>query len=457
MSFEDKLYRINELQATITKHGKLPDDVLKKINYKFRLDWNYYSNSMEGNSLTIQETRSVMVGNITVEGKPLRDILEMRKHDDLISNVLKMGRGELNISERRIKEIHTGIMYEDDPEKSKLIGQWKKDSNYLYNYKNERFDFVEPADVPDRIHALVDWINAEKEKKGKSALHPVVLASQFHIDYVTIHPFYDGNGRTARILSNIILIAYGLPPVYVKDTERDAYYRYLADVQIGGPPDLFYEFMAGLVIRSQEIVLDAIEGREINELDDIDKRLYLIEKDLSSMEDDDEIIFSWEVFFELFQEWLRNLIFRDIVMVQKFNHLFKGGIHRLMAGPTEGGPSAAITVDFFNEEPDVVVEWFLEAVRSKPWAFNVAPIQLGLKVNYGNFSKGGKNTFGCIRSSYIEFGTATYKIFVESEMVITEKPLYYFLTDSEIDRVTRAFGDTVLNCIDEKTKELGLR
>lgn len=71
MSLAAQFQQIDQLHRQIAEHGKLTDELLKKINYKFRLDWNYYSNSMEGNSLTRQETRSVMVGNITVDGKPI--------------------------------------------------------------------------------------------------------------------------------------------------------------------------------------------------------------------------------------------------------------------------------------------------------------------------------------------------------------------------------------------------
>ena len=266
MSFEDKLQRINELQETINNYGKLPEEVLKKINYKFRLEWNYTSNSMEGNSLTLSETRSVMIGNITVAGKPIKDILEIKKHDDVISDIIKSGKGELSISEKRIKDIHAGIMYEEDPEKRKMIGKWKTSNNYLYNYKNEQIYFVAPADVPERMHQLVNRLNTEQGKilrASSDAPHPAMVAFHFHIDYVTIHPFYDGNGRTSRILTNLILIAYGFPPIYIKERERNAYYQYLADIQgYGGSPDVFYEYMADLLIRSQQLVLDAIEGRE---------------------------------------------------------------------------------------------------------------------------------------------------------------------------------------------------
>lgn len=254
---------IDELQAQIQAHGKLDNEVLKRINYKFRLDWNYNSNVMEGNSLTKMETRSVMINNITVEGKPLKDIIEMRGHDNVISSILKIGKGELNLSEARIKEIHKGIMYEDDPEKKMNIGIWKPHNNYLYNYKKERVDFTPYEEVKEKMHELVNWLNTQKEKK---AIHPVLLAFEFHLNFIRIHPFYDGNGRTARIFMNLILIAYGYPPVIVKLEEKRQYYQYLSDVaDYGGEPDLFYEFMGGLLVRSQGEVLKAVNGESIEE------------------------------------------------------------------------------------------------------------------------------------------------------------------------------------------------
>lgn len=267
MSYTDKIQQIDELQQAINAHGKLPDDVLKKINYKFRLEWNYTSNSMEGNSLTRSETRSVMVGNITVENKPIGDILEMKGHDEVITEIMKIGKSELRISESRIRQIHKGIMHEENPEKQAYIGKWKTTNNYLTNYKGERFDFVDHSDVPERMHLLINWLSAESEKisnDSKDALHPVLLAFRFHLEYIVIHPFYDGNGRTCRIFTNLILISYGFPPLYIKESEKSMYYQYLADVQgYGGNPDLFYDFMASLLLRSQQMILDAAVGKDI--------------------------------------------------------------------------------------------------------------------------------------------------------------------------------------------------
>lgn len=325
MSFKDKLQQIELWRRQIEERGALPGEVLKKVNYKFRLEWNYYSNSMEGNSLTRQETRSVMVGNITVEGKPIKDVLEMKGHDDVIASILKMGKGELNISEKRIKEIHKGIMHEEDPEKAKLIGQWKTAPNHLYNYKNERFDFVAPAEVPERMHQLINWVNAQKEKiqRGdKDALNPVEVAFRFHLDYTTIHPFYDGNGRSARVLTNLILIAYGYPPIYIKTEEKSIYYQYLADIQgYGGEPDLFYDFMAGLLIRSMQLVVDALDGKDIAGPDDWEKKLLLLKQELRT-EDGQQIARSADTLRNVVDGSVMPLIERAVSKFQTFNELF---------------------------------------------------------------------------------------------------------------------------------------
>ena len=280
MTYLDKLRQIDEIQADILERGVIATELLNKINYKLRLEWNYTSNSMEGNSLTKRETRTVMVNAIEVNGKPIKDITEIKNHDKVISTIMKIGKGELNISESRVKEIHKGIMYEDDPEKEKYIGQWKNTDNYMINFQGERYDFAPHAEVKERMHDLINWTNTEKEKiqqAKKDAIHPVLLAFRFHLDYLAIHPFYDGNGRTARILTNLILISYGYPPLYVNESEKQNYHRYLTDIQsYGGEPDLFYEFMADLLLRSMRIITDAIEGKNIEEEDDFIKEIQLL-------------------------------------------------------------------------------------------------------------------------------------------------------------------------------------
>lgn len=428
MSFTDKLQQIEQLKAAIEKHGKLSIDVLNKINYKFRLEWNYTSNSMEGNSLTRQETRSVMVGNITVEGKPIKDVLEMKGHDEVIGNIIKMGRGELNISEKKIKEIHAVIVHEEDPEKKKQIGVWKKDTNYLYNYKNERFDFVAPADVPERMHQLINWLNAERDKiqrDDKDALHPVELAFQFHLDYISIHPFYDGNGRTVRILTNLILISYGYPPIYVKENEKGPYYQYLADIQgYGGSPDLFYDFMAGLLIRSLRIVLDAIEGKDIEEPDDLLKEISLWKHQLSDKVE--ALPKSNAIIVDLYEKSLNPLLelFRD-KMHRAFHDLFS---HWTERGWFNNSNIAGSDKTMIDEE----IRKISKTGDSKTDAFG-NPIQeinsIGLDIDMLGFKKDGTNVFN--EQARIQINFAPYLYSISATKITVEKLYEQFLTKDE--------------------------
>jgi len=286
MSLEKKIKIIDTLKEQIDAHGKFSDELLKRINYRFRLDLNFYSNSIEGNTLTRFETKSVMTGNITIEGKPLKDLLEMKKHDQVVQDILKMGKGELNLSEKRIKEVHAAIMYEEDPEKSKLLGKWKPYINEVITYRGEKYAFTSPDEVPEAMHKLVDWLNAESDKikKGrKDALHPAIVAFEFHLRYVTIHPFYDGNGRTARLFMNIILVAFGYPPVVVKESDKANYNQYLADVQCyEGNREVFYNLMLNLLERSLLLVQTAIEGGSIEHEDDLDKEIKLFISDIKN-------------------------------------------------------------------------------------------------------------------------------------------------------------------------------
>lgn len=339
MSYQEKRQQVDELQQKISSYGELTTDVKKKINYKFRLDWNYYSNSMEGNTLTMEETRSVMVGNLTVGGKPIKDVLEIKGHDEVISDILRIGKREIRLSEKRIRDIHKAIMYEEDETKKQKIGKWKTEPNYLINYKGERFDFVAPADVPEGMHELLNKTNAAIDaiqQEKKDAAHPLDVALQFHLDYVLIHPFYDGNGRTARILTNLLLISFGYPPFWVNTGERRIYNQYIGDIQgYGGNANLFFDFAAGLIIRSQQLVLDAIEGNDISEEEDIDKEIELFKRSLSRKKESNKTRSS-EVTSSILKESGVLLFGKLISSLSKFNDLFHETETRFIFSDQEG-------------------------------------------------------------------------------------------------------------------------
>lgn len=463
MALEEVIKQIDELQSEIDSHGMLDKNILKKIQYKFRLDWNYHSNAMEGNSLTQLETRSVMINNVTVDGKPLKDVIEIRGHDSVITDILKIGKGELRLSEKRILDIHKAIINEENVDLAKQVGKWKTIPNHIINYKHEKYDFTHPTDVPKEIHQLLNWLNAEYDAivaRKDYAIHPVVLAFKFHLKYISIHPFYDGNGRTARIFTNLILIALGYPPVIIEVTKKKTYNQYLADIQCyEGKPDLLFEFMAKQLIHSQQLVLSAIAGNDIDEQDDLDKKLLLLEKELNALNTDNEVKeqFNDEVFFKMYDEWISRLLSDAITVVQKFNKFFKGTQHRINVRNGVGYFS------FINEEPITILENLrFVCERNKNKIFHL-DTEIHFSANYGTFIKGGLQTFGCNYSFNIKFDFIKYSItidqFTESSdrktvSFIEERLLHQALTDKEMKSLVKMLGNTILEHIEFNTKNI---
>jgi Fic family protein len=466
MSFQNKLKEVDLLQRKIEEYGKLSKELLQKINYKFRLDWNYFSNRMEGNTLTIDETKSVMIGNINVRNKPLKDVMEMKGHDEAIQAILQMGKGELNISEGRIKNLHGVIMYEDSPGEKDKIGKWKIHSNHIFNYKDERFDFTDPSEVPGKMHTLINWINSEKEKiqaGKKDRLHPAELAFEFHLQYLTIHPFYDGNGRTGRILTNLILISYGYPPIYIKDTEKAVYYRYLADVQAyGSDRFMLFKVMAEYLLRSLNIVSNAIDGKDIEEPDDLDKKLQLLERELSNISPDDELKmkYSLDTFLACYEAWIGKLIILAVPVIQKFNRFFTGINHHVSL------TKAGIYIYFDNQPVSEIKTKFEEGIQKESERIGQIHQEFRIQTFYGNLIKGGLKSFGCNYSITIKFDEFKYELFVDDLDETTgnritikkyERLLHQELTDEEMNDTVSMLGNVIFKHIDYYTKKNGLR
>lgn len=256
-----------------------------RIMQKFRLDWNYHSNHLEGNSLTYGETKALILHGITAQGKPLKDHFEVTGHNDAISWVLGLVNQDRQLSENFVRELHALILkesYEVDaitPEglptkKTVKIGEYKTTPNHVKTKTGEIFRFTTPEDTPIEMSELIDWYNQESVKKE---VDPILLASKFHYRYIRIHPFDDGNGRTARIIMNFILLRFGYPPVIIKTEDKNDYFASLqqADVGIIKP---FFEYIAKNLKHSLEIMIAGAKGESIEEKDDIEKEISLLEQ-----------------------------------------------------------------------------------------------------------------------------------------------------------------------------------
>ena|SRR3989338_2892316 len=429
MSLKDILVKIEENQKKIAAYGKFDDEILKKINYKLRLDWNYYSNRMEGGTLTKAETRSVMVGNIDVKGKPFKDVAEMTGHDKIILEVLKMSKGELRIAEKRIKDIHKAIMYEEDSEKAAPIGQWKKDPNEIIGYKNEKISFTQPGDVAEEVHKLLDKTNSELDKfySDKPSIHPIELAAQFHIDYVSIHPFFDGNGRTSRILTNILLMSCGYPTIVIKDEHKQVYYKLLGDIQAyGGKADLFYSFIAERVIDTQQLILDALEGKDIEEKDDIDKEIQLWKQNLANeslvVKKDNKLL------AQAYRNSIRPLLELFISKNEHFDDLFAEKILTVQIENMSQSVKDLSYLDqffqYFEIESDGDGNMYGESESRSPFHIIRDLNQIHFQIYLQGFKKNGINFFDERTELYFSFEEFAYKINESRNQDLLLKKLY---------------------------------
>lgn len=412
MKYIDLKNKIDAIKDKIAQNGKLGKEQLNKINNKFRLEWNFNSNSMEGNTLTIEETRSVMVGNLDVHQKPIKDVLEMKGHDEIISDILKIGKGELRLSEKRIKEIHSGIMHEEDPERKKKIGNWKPENNEIFNHKGEKYTFTDWELVPEKMHDLLNRTNAAIDailSNSKNAPHPIDVALQFHLEYLEIHPFYDGNGRTARILTNLILIALGYTPFWITKSERSIYYNFISDIQsYGGDKEAFYQYVSGLIERSEQLVLDVIEGKEIEEEDDIEKELEILKRQLKT-KDDKVIAKSNEIIKELYDSSFRKLFSQLIEKTKKFDEMF---VAKRIQSSAESNRTSNSGLEYLDEFFENLYE---ENSNSVEDIYGEEPKHkkiddLRLNILYDGFKLDGTNTFQQYTNIWVMFQQYYYII-----------------------------------------------
>lgn len=254
-----------------------------KIHQKFRLDWNFHSNNIEGNSLSFGETRMLLLHGITASGKPLKDHFEITGHNEAIKLVEEVVKSDKAITENFIRELHALILkesYEIDaitpegtPTKKLIkVGEYKTSPNHVLTKTGEIFYFAEPFETPAKMMDLITWYKKESEAKD---VNSIILAAEFHYKFILIHPFDDGNGRIARILMNFILMKFGFPPVIIKTQDKENYITFLRQAD-GGLIENFIEYVAKNLVHCLEIMIKGANGEDIEENDDLDKKFALL-------------------------------------------------------------------------------------------------------------------------------------------------------------------------------------
>jgi Fic family protein len=204
--------KLNQLKSQLDSHRPLPAKVVANLREDLILRWTYNSNAIEGNTLTLMETKVVLEG-ITIGGKSLREHFEAINHRDAILFVEELVKKNQPLTEWDIRNIHQLILNNIDAENA---GVYRK-VNVL----------ISGASHTPPEHFLVSEQMARFVESVNAGLHPVERAARIHVDFVGIHPFVDGNGRTSRLLMNLELMKAGFPPVVIPVEQRLRYYQAL--------------------------------------------------------------------------------------------------------------------------------------------------------------------------------------------------------------------------------------
>ena len=230
------------------KSYPLPDSLRLSLEADQEVTQTYNSNAIEGNTLTLAETKAVLLDGVTVSGHPLREHLEAVNHKEAWRLMRRLSTSPGPLLEDDVLSIHrvilSGIQTED-------AGVYRRDRVRVVG---SSLIFPNPLKVPELMGGFIDTVNAE------ASLHPVLMAAHAHYRLVAIHPFADGNGRTARLLMNLLLIRSGFPPALLPVTERAAYYAAL-EVANGGDLGAFETLILGRV-RAALLELLAVVGGE---------------------------------------------------------------------------------------------------------------------------------------------------------------------------------------------------
>lgn len=240
--------RIDQKLKILNQLRPLPPVLIQKLRQQFEVEMAYNSNGIEGNSLTLKETFLVINEGITIKGKPLKDHLEAKNHFEALeylSDLIELGKRQ-TISEVLIRQLHTLVMQETDKE---WAGKYRN-ANVIISGSDHTPP--EAFEVSKKMANLIGWI-----KENSTKLHPVELTAILHHKIVFIHPFFDGNGRVARIMMNLFLMQKGYPLAIILKNDRKKYYQVLDQADKGDYIPLV-RFVAQTVERSLNIYLEVL-------------------------------------------------------------------------------------------------------------------------------------------------------------------------------------------------------
>jgi len=370
---------------------------------KLRLEWNYHSNHIEGNTLTYGETELLLLHDRTTGNHSHREYLEMKAHDVGIEHVrtLAADHGRV-ITESDIRDLNKIILKEafwkpaetadGQPTRKEIIpGQYKTAPNNVRLPNGGMFSFASVEDTPPRMSALAAWMRQELESP---TLHPVAFAAKLHHDFVLIHPFDDGNGRVARLLVNYVLMRSGYLPLIVRTEDKT---NYLTALQLADAGELstLIAYFHDLTEWTLNLGIKAAKGEIIEEPSDVEKEVAIFVRNQQARKDGGPSV-TREMIRELMTASLRPLVEKIDAKLKKLAPLFRKARFIVRDGAGEGieGTIRILSSDSMHVGPgeELVVTFMFQGYQGEaPAPFDFF-VQVGLHFPPGKYSvtHGGK-------------------------------------------------------------------
>ncbi len=435
----EKLTRVTELRSQLDAVRPLPREVEERVMQKFRLWWTYHSNALEGNALTLGETQTFLMEGLTAKGKPLKDHLDIRGHHAAIDFLLEFIRKKETLTEAVIRELHKVILVEDhyvqaenadgQPVRKLIrVGEYKTEPNARRTATGEWKFYATPTETPARMRDLLTTFRDECAREEK---HIVEIAARFHHEFTAIHPFDDGNGRMTRLLTNLIFMQAGFPPVVIRTQERNPYVLALSQAD-QGYLDGITTFIADHLIDAMELYLRGARGEEISEPTDVDKEIAILKREFERSDASD----SGEA------GKIRGIVVQQVLpawhrigpKLKQLGELFwNSGVAVLTRGRISGEkarfqtslPATSLSADSFQGR----------IARDDPYK------TIEFQVEMRGFNKTGINSFNLNGRFYWSFDATKYSLVVENGKppVSLESAYTEQIPNAQIDRAMDGF------------------
>ncbi len=253
-NLQSLLTDIDQQKKSLDACRPFPASVLEKLQEALDIEYTFHSNAIEGNTLTLNETMLVLKEGLTISGISLREHLEAVNHKAAIDSIRAMLTKVVPMNQEDIKYIHALVLKGID---NRYAGHYRDVEVMISGAKHMP---PPPQEVLGLMNGFSSWL---VERQDERDLHPVRLAAQAHLRLVGIHPFIDGNGRTARLLMNLMLLKYGYPYAVIRSDMdyRMRYYQSLDQAHTRQMDEPFEVLVAECVSAMLDKYLGAIPKR----------------------------------------------------------------------------------------------------------------------------------------------------------------------------------------------------